>query len=204
VEAGLDHPAEEAGTGAHADQAVEGHGVARMGRRLVVGPGAAAQLLQAGDAAVVVDDHIGVVDGPATVALTGQHRGGQRLHRRRVAVGQPDIGQPADHPEVGFASFELVEGGPDDQFERTPETVPDPLGQGPVDGQHVGGQEGREPRSAIAASDGHRLAADGSVSYMRMATTRPEAAVRAATTKTAATRPASSAPTAKPASRHNR
>jgi hypothetical protein len=45
VEAALDHPAEEAGTGAHADQAVEGHGVARMGRRLVVGPGAAAQLL---------------------------------------------------------------------------------------------------------------------------------------------------------------
>jgi hypothetical protein len=35
VEAGLDHPGEEARPSAHADQAVEGDGVARVGRRLV-------------------------------------------------------------------------------------------------------------------------------------------------------------------------
>src|SRR5215813_10597741 len=51
----------------------------------------------------------------------------------------------------------------------------------------------------------------GRVSYMRTATTRPEAAVRAATTQIAATipnasaiAPASSAPTANPPSRHSR
>ena len=41
VVAGLDHPAEEPVPGAHADQAVEGNGVAGVGRRLVVGPRAA-------------------------------------------------------------------------------------------------------------------------------------------------------------------
>jgi hypothetical protein len=58
VKAGLEDRAEEAGAGAHADQAVEGDGVAGVGGWLVVGPGAAAQLPQAGDRAVVADDHI--------------------------------------------------------------------------------------------------------------------------------------------------
>ena len=87
MEPGLDHLAEVAGPGAQADQAVEGDGVAGMRGRLVVGPGAALQLLQAGDRAVVADDHIRVVDGAAGVAVAASGLGGQRLHRwgRRAA-----------------------------------------------------------------------------------------------------------------------
>ena len=159
----------------------------------------------------MADDHIRVVDGPPGVAVPGQHRGGQRLHRRGAAVGQPDIGQPADHAKVGLALFELVEGAADHQLDRAAQPVGDLVGQEPVDGQHVGGQEGREPQRRTAPVGGHALAAAGWVSYMRTATTNPEAAVRAATTHTAAsrparsaTRPASRAPTAKPVSRHSR
>src|SRR5215211_189837 len=211
VEAGLDHPSEEPRSSAQADQAVKGDGVAGLGRRLVVGPRATTQLLQATDWAVLADDHIRVVDGAAAVAVAGQDRRSQRLDRGRTAGGQPDVGQPADHPQVGLAVFELVEGAAGDQLDRTPETVPDAVGQQPIHRQHVGGQEGREPQPAIAVRSDHRLAADGWVSYMRTATTTPEAAVSAAMTQMAATRPARSAtrpasraPTAKPASRHSR
>lgn len=157
-----------------------------------------------------MDDHVGVVDGAAGVALANQHGGGKRLDRYRVASGQPHVRQPADHAEVGVAPLELVEGGADDQLDRAAHTAGDPLGQEPVDGQHVRGQEGCEPqRNALAGR--HGRPAGRWVSYMRTATTSPEAAVRAATAQTAATRPARSAttpatraPTAKPASRHSR
>jgi hypothetical protein len=104
-----------------------------MRGRLVVGPRAAAQLLQAADRAVAADNHIGVVDRPAGVAVGGQDRGGQRLHCRRPAGGQPHIRQPTDHAQVGLAVFELVEGATDHQLDRAPQAVADPVGQEPVD-----------------------------------------------------------------------
>ena len=69
VEAGLDHPGEEPGLGAHADQSVQSDGVTGVGRRLVVGPRAAPQLLQARNGAVARHNHVGVVDGAAAVAV---------------------------------------------------------------------------------------------------------------------------------------
>jgi hypothetical protein len=72
-----------------------------------------------------------------------------------VLVGQPDIGQPADHPEIGPAPFELVNGAADDQLDRPAQPVADPVGQEPVDRQHVGGQEGREPQRRIPRAGAH-------------------------------------------------
>jgi hypothetical protein len=145
---------------------------------LVVGPGAAPQLLQAGDRAVVADDDVGIVDGAAAVAVARQDRGGQRLDRRRPAGGQPHIGQPADHPQVGFALLELAEGAANHQLDRAAQPIADPRGQEPVDGQHVGRQEGREPQRRTTSAGGHGCAIGRWVSYMRTATTRPEAAIR--------------------------
>jgi hypothetical protein len=71
-------------------------------------------------------------------------------------------------------------------------------------GQPHGPREGCHPAGAVAGRAGR-------VSYMRTATTIPEAAVRAATTQIAASSPnasamppASSAPTENPPSRHSR
>jgi hypothetical protein len=155
VEADLDHPAEEPGPGAHADQAVEGNGVAGVGRRLVVGPRAAPQFLQGPDRAVAPDDHVGVVDGPPAIAVASQDRGSQRLDRSGAAGGQPDVRQPTDHPQVGLAPLELVEGGADHQLDRTAQTLADPVGQEPVHRHHVGSQVGREPQRRTAKTGGH-------------------------------------------------
>jgi hypothetical protein len=105
VEASLHHPGEEPWPGAHADQAVEGDGVAGVGRGLVVGPRAAPQILQAHDAAVAADDHIRVVDGAAAVAVAGQDRGGQRLDRRAASqtYGSPQITPKSASPHSNWS-----------------------------------------------------------------------------------------------------
>jgi hypothetical protein len=98
VEAGLDHAADEPRPGAEAHQGVQRDGVAGVRRRLVVGPRAAPQLLDAGDGAVAVDDHVG-----GGVIIAG-HAFVQNLRRGRYELAAKE---PADR-RVAVAFAELA------------------------------------------------------------------------------------------------
>src|SRR5262249_47700884 len=121
VKARLDHAAKEAMGLAQADQGVARDVVAGVRVRIVVGPGAPAQVRERGVRALAPDDHVGEVDGLAPIPRALEHRSGELPDWRcdvlvalmalavLAATCELDVGQAADEANIDRATGEIRE-----------------------------------------------------------------------------------------------
>ena len=124
MKAGLDDLAEEAVRLPDLDEVVARDAVARVRERLVVGPGAAAQVEERAERAVAVDDDVGEVDGPAGVALALEHRRGDRHGRRDALALELHVGEAADEADLVLVLRAGLVVGLDDSSVSTPRRRP--------------------------------------------------------------------------------
>ena len=108
--------AEEAARLADLDEVVARDAVAGLRVRLVVGPGAAAQVEERAEGAIAVDDDVGVVDGLVAVAPALEHRRGDRNGRRDALTLELDVGQAADEADLVLVLRAALVVGLDDEF----------------------------------------------------------------------------------------